>query len=147
MPSSPGTRRSKDNAKSPESELEAPVPMFLDPEDPLSWEEKFGNNNLSRFGDDSVLTCPPVRVRPVKRLEADVRALLELTSSEDPPHRSVRPGQQAHAIYGFGDASKDGFGVSVEIPGKRSCGEAAPGRRRCARNLQTIENFGTWWRK
>jgi hypothetical protein len=94
--------------------VENPVSMFLDPEDPLSWEEKFGNFNLSRFGEDGT-TQPPSMVRPVKRLRADIKAMMELTESEDAPRRPVRPGKVANAIYGFGDASKDGFGVSIEI--------------------------------
>ncbi len=31
--------------------LEHPEAMFSDPEDPLSWEEKFGNFNLAKFGE------------------------------------------------------------------------------------------------
>jgi hypothetical protein len=89
----------------------------MDPEDPLSWEEKFGNFNMVRFGEDE-LTRPPVLVRPVRRLRVDVLAMMELTSSKDAPRRSVRPGKRAHAIYGFGDASKDGFGASIEVEGK-----------------------------
>ena len=77
--------------------LERPEPMFDDPEDPLSWEEKFGNFNLSQFGE-SELTRAPVRVRPVKRLKADVQAMMVLTKSEDPPAWSVRPGKRANAI-------------------------------------------------
>jgi hypothetical protein len=71
---------------------ERPTPMFMDPEDPLSWEEKFGNFNMVRFGEDE-LTRPPALVRPVRRLRADVLAMMVLTSSEDAPHRSVRPGK------------------------------------------------------
>jgi hypothetical protein len=97
--------------------VERPASMFEDPEDPLSWEEKFGNFNLEKFGE-SESTRPPKRVRPVKRLSWDIQAMLELTDSEDAPKRSVRPGKLAHAIYGFGDASQDGFGASIEIAGK-----------------------------
>jgi hypothetical protein len=95
---------------------ELPEPMNADPEDPLPWEEKFSNFYLSKFGE-SEPTRPPARVRPVKRLQEDVRAMMLLTESEDAPPRSVRPGQRAHAIYGFGDASKDGFGASLEAEG------------------------------
>jgi hypothetical protein len=110
--------RSSQKASEPTRKyVEQPEPMFSDPEDPLSWEEKFGNFNLAKFGEDE-LTRPPTRVRPVKRLEADVRALLLLTQSEDPPSRPVRPGKRANVTYGFGDASKDGFGASVEIQNK-----------------------------
>jgi hypothetical protein len=91
--------------------------MFGDPEDPLSWEEKFGNFNMAKFGE-SELTRPPVRVRPVKRLKKDVQAMMLLTKSKDPPPREVHPGFCAQAVYGFRDASKDGFGASVEIEAK-----------------------------
>jgi hypothetical protein len=97
--------------------MECPEKMFEDPEDPLSWEEKFGNFNLVKF-DEDILTRPSHRVRPVKRLAEDVRAMKELTQTEEAPRRSVRPGKKANAIYGFGDASKDGFGASIEIEGK-----------------------------
>jgi hypothetical protein len=95
---------------------ELPEPMNADPEDPHSWEEKFGNFNLSKFGE-SEPTRPPARVRPVKRLQEDVWAMMLLTESEDAPPRSVWPGQRAHAICGIGDASKDRFGASLEAEG------------------------------
>jgi hypothetical protein len=44
--------------------------------------------------------------------------MMELTESEEAPSRVVQPGRVANAIYGFGDASKDGFGVSIEIQGE-----------------------------
>jgi hypothetical protein len=97
--------------------IERPEPMYNDPEDPLSWAEKFGNFNLSRLGEQE-LDQAPLRVRPVKRLKKDVLAMLDLTNSEKPPQRSVRPGKLANAVYGFGNTSKDGFGVSVKINGK-----------------------------
>jgi hypothetical protein len=112
----PKMNEKKGDLLTPKKSVERPEPMFADPEDPLSWEEKFGNFNLSQFGE-SELVRPPVRVRPVKRLKADVRAMMVLTRSEEPPSRSVRPGKRATAIYGFGDASKDGFGASFEIEG------------------------------
>jgi hypothetical protein len=92
-------------------------PMQLtdwDLEDPLSWEEKFGNFNLARFGSGELLGPPP-KVAPVKRLEGDLQALHELTQSERPPRRMARLGKFARAICGFGDACKDGFGASVEV--------------------------------
>jgi hypothetical protein len=96
---------------------EPPEHMFADPEDPLSWEEKFGNYNLSKFGPEGI-DHPPTRVRSVKRLKDDVHAMMEFTDSDSAPHRLARPGKRAHAIYGFGDASKDGFGASLEIQDK-----------------------------
>ena len=80
--------KNQEHLPTPEKSLERPEPIFDDPEDPLSWEEKFGNFNLSQFGERE-LTRAPVRVRPVKRLKADVQAMMVLTKSEDPPARSV----------------------------------------------------------
>jgi hypothetical protein len=97
--------------------VERPEDMCSDPEDPLAWEEKFRNFNLTHFGD-SELAEAPNRVRLVKILETDVKAMRLLTESENAPSRDVRPGRLAHAIYGFGDASQDGFGASIEIKGK-----------------------------
>jgi hypothetical protein len=88
-----------------------------DMEDPLSWEEKFGNFNLSRFGEGG-MDAPPPKVRPVKRLKDDLKALHELTDFEEPPRRKARLGKAARAMCGFGDASKDGFGASIDIDGK-----------------------------
>jgi hypothetical protein len=113
-------RMSRDGSlKSPQSVAhnEPPEPMHSDPEDPLAWDDKFGNFNLSRFGDKE-LEQPPSKVHPVKRLEIDLTTMLLLTESEDAPRRNVRPGQSAHAIYGFGNASKDGFRGLVEVEGK-----------------------------
>jgi hypothetical protein len=43
---------------------------------------------------------------------------MKLAESEGAaPSRDVRP-ELVHAIYGFGDASKEGFGPSIEIQGK-----------------------------
>jgi hypothetical protein len=97
--------------------VEQPVPMLSDPEYPISWEEKFGNFNLAQFGDTE-LAEPPKRLRPTMRLKFDILAMMELTSSEEGPRRLARPAKLAHAIYGFGDASKEGFGVSIEIQGR-----------------------------
>jgi hypothetical protein len=91
--------------------------MFSDAEDPLSWEEKFGNFNLTQF-NDCKMTRPPSRVLPVKRLKGDVLCMRILTESEEASDQSVRPGKRAQAIYGFGDAREYGFGVSIEIEGK-----------------------------
>jgi hypothetical protein len=107
----------KGELKKTRNQLERPEPMYSDPEDPLSWEEKFGNFNLSRFdGEDQ--DQPPKHVRPVKRLTGDLKALIALTQSTEPPQCNVRPGRRANAIYGFGGASKDGLGASLEIEGK-----------------------------
>jgi hypothetical protein len=60
----------------------------------------------------------PTLVFPVARLHGDLSCLLELTASDTPPKRVVRMTSQARVIYGFGDASKQGFGASIELPDK-----------------------------
>ena len=52
----------------------------------------------------------------VPRLEADLQALLLLSSSEKPRYRVVRGKIMLTAFYGFGDASSGGFGATVERP-------------------------------
>jgi hypothetical protein len=64
-------------------------------------------------------TNEPEFVKPVPRLRSDIRSLIELTSSITPPHRKVRMSKQARVMYGFGDASKQGFGTTIEFPDKQ----------------------------
>lgn len=59
---------------------------------------------------------PPVLVKPVTRLKGDLEALRSLTVAEAPPELPVRASRSAVACYGFGDASGDGFGVSIWDP-------------------------------
>jgi hypothetical protein len=54
----------------------------------------------------------PPQVRWVPRLQEDVKALQALTSTDQPPKRSVRPNQGVSVVYAFGDASGSGFGGS-----------------------------------
>ena len=53
---------------------------------------------------------PPIKVSPVPRLLDDLLALNELFQDESPPWRFVRGSKILIAKYGFGDASKAGFG-------------------------------------
>jgi hypothetical protein len=85
-------------------------------EDMLSWEQQFGNFNLTRFGEDSRVT-PPSKIAPGKHLKRDLRALHDLTDRQRPPRRKARLGKPARAIYGFEDAIKDGFVASIEVEG------------------------------
>lgn len=75
--------------------------------DPLEWDARFG----------MMLETPnePKFVFPVPRLAGDIQCLTELTQFEKPPHRKVRMGKEGRVVYGFGDASKQGFGASVEL--------------------------------
>lgn len=58
----------------------------------------------------------PKFVRPVRRLVSDIRCLKLLVASENPPLRKIRMSGKAQVVYGFGDASKYGFGSSIEMP-------------------------------
>ena len=57
----------------------------------------------------------PVEVTPVPRLVFDLKALKELFQSKSPTLRLVRGNHVKSVIYGFADASGDGFGSSWEI--------------------------------
>ena len=50
----------------------------------------------------------------VPRFKADLEALLLLTESTTPRIRVVRNTRICTALYGFGDASSDGFGATIE---------------------------------
>jgi hypothetical protein len=83
----------------------------LDEEDELVvWREQEGLTPLSQN--------EPKFVFPVPRFRNDIKCLLALTSSQCPPTRLGRMSRQAKVIYGFGDASKHGFGASIELPDK-----------------------------
>jgi hypothetical protein len=87
--------------------------MCVDPEDPMFWEEKFGNFNLARFGEGE-LSQPPKRVRPVKPLGGDIRAMLELIECKEVPTQDVRPRKLAHAITDLETQSKMALGRKCE---------------------------------
>ena len=58
----------------------------------------------------------PMFVMPVPRLRGDLQSLLQLTNSDKPPLRRVRMSKTAKVVYGFGDASKQGFGSTIVTP-------------------------------
>jgi hypothetical protein len=58
----------------------------------------------------------PKFVFPVPRFKDDLDCLMRLTESSTPPLRRVRMTSQAKVMYGFGDASKEGFGASIQLP-------------------------------
>ena len=60
---------------------------------------------------------PPSNVKGVPRLKGDLEALSVLTDSGKPPEQLVRASRHAQVIYGFGDASGNGFGSAIEIEG------------------------------
>jgi len=57
---------------------------------------------------------PPKLVTPVPRLLSDLEVLNEFFSTPEPPYRFVRGGKMTLVKYGFGDASKSGFGSTIE---------------------------------
>jgi hypothetical protein len=55
----------------------------------------------------------PLHVKAVPRLRDDVEALQSLFAGDLPVCRRYRPKATTTALYGFGDASGEGFGLSV----------------------------------
>lgn len=58
---------------------------------------------------------PPKIVRPVTRLASDLEVLQKFFSADSPPWRFVRGSKVSLVKYGFGDASKSGFGSTIEV--------------------------------
>lgn len=65
-------------------------------------------------GDSGSLSKAPSKVDASGRLEGDVQALKTLFGNRTPPNRLVRGKGVRTVRYGFGDASKAGFGSSWE---------------------------------
>jgi hypothetical protein len=65
---------------------------------------------------DGNLGPPPTQVIGVPRLLQDLQALAALFEPEAPPRRQVRTKEVAVVLYGFGDASRTGFGSSFITP-------------------------------
>lgn len=96
-----GWKKGAKKLKKSESEYE---------ENELDWEERLGLTQLSE--------SEPLLVFPVPRFRKDLVCLIELMSSKSPPQRLGRMNTHARVIYGFGDASKHGFGASIELSDK-----------------------------
>ena len=64
----------------------------------------------------------PTEVRAVPRLAADVAALMQLTSSLEPPDVLVRPINAMAVIFIYGDASGAGYGISLWRKGESKIG-------------------------
>lgn len=86
---------------------------FDDGGEPLGSDENVGNT-ISK--SPSGYIPPPTKVIPVPRLHDDLIALKAFLDAEKPPWRLVRGNQVAAVQYGFGDASKSGFGATFELP-------------------------------
>jgi hypothetical protein len=71
--------------------------------------------NVTRQTIPTTVRAPPTGLTPpAPRLRDDLEALLELTKSESPPLRLVRPKRAVHVFYGFGDASGMGRGSTFQ---------------------------------
>jgi len=56
----------------------------------------------------------PAKVKPIPRFVKSIEALDSLFSEDEPPIVTVRASSIQFIIYGFADASKSGFGASLE---------------------------------
>jgi hypothetical protein len=57
----------------------------------------------------------PVLVKAVPRFAADLEALVKLYKADSPPLRAVRCQESGTFLYGFGDASGQALGASVQV--------------------------------
>ena len=56
----------------------------------------------------------PPRVNPAKRFERDARVIRRFFNRPNPTKVSVRAASWVHVVYGFGDASGEGFGDAFQ---------------------------------
>jgi hypothetical protein len=81
------------------------------------WHEEDGLIEVEqKFGMDSENNSEPEFVFPVPRLANDVQSQSKLVEPSKPPLRTVRMKSTARVVYGFGDASKQGFGSTIVTP-------------------------------
>jgi hypothetical protein len=74
-------------------------------------EEESGEEKLPF---DQTKYEPPRLVSSADRLQADLSVLEMLTSNEWPPLRRIRARSTVKVLNGLGDASKGGFGWSID---------------------------------
>jgi hypothetical protein len=76
-----------------------------------------GDDEVAEVEEDDPGQDDPHRlVKASERLEADMEVLRMLTSSEyPPPLRRIRASSIVKVVYGLGDASKAGFGWSIDF--------------------------------
>jgi hypothetical protein len=106
-----GWKHRKSGKRKRSCSVENEIKQESDDLDSMAWEPKFGMAQT-----DSVA---PLYVQPVPRLAGDLACLLELTNTSDPPRRHIRMKTTGKVLYGFGDASKLGFGTTIELPDKQ----------------------------
>lgn len=73
-----------------------------------------GFEETSLFSDAPVHA--PTLVQAVPRLAQDLCSLQLLLTPTAPPQRAIRPTAIASCIYGFADASRTGFGSTLQLP-------------------------------
>jgi hypothetical protein len=74
-------------------------------------EEESEEEGLSPSGT----SLPPGQVKYVPWLLPDLKVMMELTASEDPPLRRVRARSKVNILYFYGDASGSGFGWCIDF--------------------------------
>jgi hypothetical protein len=79
-----------------------------------SWRGGRGEDGWKDPGEWSSIEeeSPPATVLGVPRLQSDLQALTSLFAPTVPPRRVVRATQVLVVLYGYGDASRTGFGSS-----------------------------------
>ena len=86
----------------------------------ISEPDEFEDSYFGKGEDDEVHETtlngnkPPKNVYPVTRLLQDLEVLNDFFAPEEPPYRFVRGGKVTLVKYGFGDASKSGFGSTIQ---------------------------------
>mmetsp|Transcript_20351 Transcript_20351/g.28604 ORF Transcript_20351/g.28604 Transcript_20351/m.28604 type:complete len:186 (+) Transcript_20351:5541-6098(+) len=79
--------------------------VYVTKDDEVMWQEPRSGERLK----------PPEGVIVVPQLKQDLKTLSKLLSASSPPWRFVRGKSIWSVCYGFGDASKNGFGASIDI--------------------------------
>ena len=64
--------------------------------------------------DSAYRVSPPETVQGVPRLSQDLQVLTSFFAPSSPPWRFVRGSKVLQVLYGFADASKSGFGASIQ---------------------------------
>lgn len=71
---------------------------------------------LTNVPDEGGPKDVPLLLKPVPRLENDIKILLKLLDGDTPAMRAIRPAGAMGFLYGFGDASGEGFGSAITEP-------------------------------
>ena len=82
-------------------------------EDDLMLERDENGDYIVRQ-DSAYRVSPPETVQGVPRLSQDLQVLTSFFAPSSPPWRFVRGSKVLQVLYGFADASKSGFGTSIQ---------------------------------